>query len=76
VINIASVNGQKSAFGPNSYSAAKAGKLGFNKAVAVEVGRKPVTINTISPDCMGTRRDGDFRESSENRPARSTRVHR
>ena len=49
VINISSVNGQKGQFGQANYSAAKAGMLGFAKAVAQEVARKGVTVNTISP---------------------------
>jgi acetoacetyl-CoA reductase len=49
VINISSVNGQKGQFGQANYSAAKAGMHGFTKAVAQEVARKGVTVNTISP---------------------------
>jgi acetoacetyl-CoA reductase len=49
VVNISSVNGQKGQFGQANYSAAKAGMHGFTKAVAQEVARKGVTINTISP---------------------------
>jgi len=55
VINIASVNGQKGAFGQTNYSAAKAGIHGFTKALALEVARKGVTINTISPGYIGTK---------------------
>lgn len=54
VINIASVNGQKGAFGQTNYSAAKAGMHGFTKALALEVARKGVTVNTISPGYIGT----------------------
>jgi len=46
VINISSVNGQKGAFGQTNYSAAKAGMHGFTKALALEVARKGVTVNT------------------------------
>src|SRR5215469_9010740 len=49
IINISSVNGQKGAFGQTNYSAAKAGMHGFSKALALEVARKGVTVNTISP---------------------------
>ncbi len=49
VINISSINGQKGQFGQANYSAAKAGMHGFTKAVAQEVARKGVTVNTISP---------------------------
>jgi len=55
VINISSVNGQKGAFGQTNYSAAKAGMHGFTKALALEVARKGVTINTISPGYIGTK---------------------
>ena len=55
VINVASVNGQKGAFGQTNYSAAKAGMHGFTKALALEVAKKGVTVNTISPGYIGTR---------------------
>lgn len=49
IINISSINGQKGQFGQANYSAAKAGMHGFTMAVAREVARKNVTVNTISP---------------------------
>jgi acetoacetyl-CoA reductase len=49
------VNGQKGAFGQTNYSAAKAGMHGFTKALALEVARTGVTVNTISPGYIGTR---------------------
>ena len=55
VINISSVNGTKGAFGQTNYSAAKAGMHGFTKALALEVAKKGVTINTISPGYIGTK---------------------
>jgi acetoacetyl-CoA reductase len=55
IINISSVNGQKGAFGQTNYSAAKAGMHGFTKALALEVARKGVTVNTISPGYIGTK---------------------
>ena len=55
IINISSVNGQKGAFGQTNYSAAKAGMHGFTKALALEVARKQVTVNTISPGYIGTK---------------------
>ncbi len=55
IINISSVNGQKGAFGQTNYSAAKAGMHGFTKALALEVARKAVTVNTISPGYIGTK---------------------
>src|ERR1700726_2261074 len=53
IVNISSVNGQKGAFGQSNYSAAKAGMHGFTKALALEVARKGVTVNTISPGYIG-----------------------
>jgi acetoacetyl-CoA reductase len=53
IINISSVNGQKGAFGQTNYSAAKAGMHGFTKALALEIARKGVTVNTISPGYIG-----------------------
>lgn len=54
IVNISSVNGQKGAFGQTNYSAAKAGMHGFTKALAYEVARKGVTVNTISPGYIAT----------------------
>ena len=55
IINVSSVNGQKGAFGQTNYSAAKAGMHGFTKALSLEVARKGVTVNTISPGYIGTK---------------------
>ncbi len=55
VINVSSINGQKGAFGQTNYSAAKAGMHGFTKALALEVAKKGVTVNTISPGYIGTK---------------------
>ena len=55
VINVSSVNGSKGAFGQTNYSAAKAGVHGFSKALALEIARKGVTVNTISPGYIGTK---------------------
>ena len=49
IINISSVNGQTGQFGQTNYSAAKAGMHGFTMALAKEVARKGVTVNSISP---------------------------
>jgi acetoacetyl-CoA reductase len=54
IINISSVNGQKGAFGQTNYAAAKAGMHGFTKALALEVAKKGVTVNTISPGYIAT----------------------
>ncbi|MCX8145091.1 MAG: acetoacetyl-CoA reductase [Azovibrio sp.] len=55
VINVSSVNGQKGAFGQTNYAAAKAGMHGFTKALALEVAKGGVTVNTISPGYIGTK---------------------
>jgi acetoacetyl-CoA reductase len=55
VINISSVNAQKGAFGQVNYAAAKAGMYGFTKALALEVARKGVTVNTVSPGYIATK---------------------
>ena len=55
IINVSSVNGQKGAFGQTNYSAAKAGMHGFTKALSLEVAKKGVTVNTISPGYIGTK---------------------
>jgi acetoacetyl-CoA reductase len=55
IINVASVNGQKGAFGQTNYAAAKAGMHGFTKALALEVAKQGVTVNTISPGYIGTK---------------------
>ncbi len=54
IINISSINGQKGAFGQSNYSAAKAGIHGFTKSVALEVAKKGVTVNTVSPGYLRT----------------------
>jgi len=62
IINVSSVNGQKGAFGQTNYSAAKAGMHGFTKALALEVAKKGVTVNTISPGYIGTKMVTAIRE--------------
>jgi len=54
VVNMSSVNGQKGQFGQTNYSAAKAGVHGFAKALAQEVIRKGVTVNSVSPGYVET----------------------
>lgn len=49
IVNISSVNGQTGQFGQANYSAAKAGMHGFTMALAREVARKGVTVNSVSP---------------------------
>ncbi|KKD00292.1 MULTISPECIES: SDR family oxidoreductase [Photobacterium] len=54
IINISSVNGLKGQFGQANYSAAKAGMIGFTKALAAEGARYGVTVNAIAPGYTGT----------------------
>jgi acetoacetyl-CoA reductase len=54
VINISSVNGIKGQFGQTNYSAAKAGMIGFTKALAYEGARAGVTANVVAPGYTGT----------------------
>ena len=54
IINISSINGQKGQFGQTNYSAAKAGMIGFTRALAQEGARKGVTVNAIAPGYVGT----------------------
>ncbi len=49
IVNISSVNGQTGQFGQTNYSASKAGMHGFTMALAREVARKGVTVNSVSP---------------------------
>jgi acetoacetyl-CoA reductase len=55
IINISSVNGQQGAFGQANYAAAKAGMHGFTKALALEMARHGVTVNTVSPGYLRTK---------------------
>ena len=55
IVNISSVNGQKGAFGQANYAAAKAGMHGFTKAVALEMARHGITVNTVSPGYLRTK---------------------
>ncbi len=54
IICISSINGQKGQMGQTNYSAAKAGELGFVKALAQEGAAKGVTVNAICPGYIGT----------------------
>ena len=54
IINISSINGQKGQMGQANYSAAKAGVIGFTKALAQETARKGITVNCIAPGYIDT----------------------
>lgn len=55
VVNISSINGAKGQLGQTNYSAAKAGMHGFTMALAQEVARKGITVNTVSPGYIATK---------------------
>ena len=54
IINISSLNGQKGQMGQSNYSAAKAGIIGFTKALAQENARKGITVNVVAPGYINT----------------------
>src|SRR3982750_3692412 len=54
IVNISSINGQKGQIGQTNYSAAKAGVIGFTKALALENAKKGVTVNAICPGYIAT----------------------
>jgi acetoacetyl-CoA reductase len=58
IINISSINGQKGQIGQTNYSAAKAGMIGFTKALALENAKKGVTVNCSRPRLTIDNRDG------------------
>jgi NAD(P)-dependent dehydrogenase (short-subunit alcohol dehydrogenase family) len=70
VISISSINGQKGQFAQANYAAAKAGDIGFTKALAQEGARAGITVNVICPGYINTEmmsddpRKGDERRDS------------
>ncbi|MFG1401764.1 acetoacetyl-CoA reductase [Xanthobacter sediminis] len=54
IVCISSINGQKGQFGQTNYSAAKAGEIGFVKALAQESAKHGITVNAIAPGYIGT----------------------
>lgn len=62
VINISSINGQKGQLGQTNYSAAKAGIIGFTKALALENAAKGITVNAVCPGYIETDMTGAMRQ--------------
>jgi acetoacetyl-CoA reductase len=54
IVNISSINGQKGQVGQSNYAAAKAGILGFTKALALETASKGITVNAVAPGYITT----------------------
>ena len=63
IVNISSINGQKGQMGQVNYSAAKAGVIGFTKALAQETARKGITVNCVAPGYIDTDMVAAFAES-------------
>lgn len=62
IINISSINGQKGQLGQANYAAAKAGMLGFTKALALESASKGITVNAICPGYIATEMTGAMKQ--------------
>ena len=54
IVNVSSINGQKGQFGQVNYAAAKAGMMGFTKALALESAHKGITVNAVAPGYTST----------------------
>jgi len=61
IVNISSINGEKGQFGQTNYAAAKAGILGFTKALALETATKGITVNAICPGYIETDMTADIK---------------
>jgi acetoacetyl-CoA reductase len=62
IVNISSINGQKGQFGQTNYAAAKAGMIGFTKALALESAAKGITVNVICPGYIETDMTGQMKQ--------------
>lgn len=66
IINIGSVVGSTGNAGQTNYAAAKAGMVGFTKAMAKEVGSRNITVNTVSPGFIDTDMTRELAEEHKN----------
>lgn len=66
IINIGSVVGSTGNAGQTNYAAAKAGVVGFTKAMAKEVGSRNITVNTVSPGFIDTDMTRELAEEHKN----------
>jgi len=62
IINVSSINGQKGQFGQTNYAAAKAGMIGFTKALALENAAKGITVNVVCPGYIETEMTGAMKQ--------------
>lgn len=76
IVNISSVNGQRGQFGQTNYSSAKAGAHGFTMALAQEVARKGITVNTVSPGYIATEMTQAIAEEVRNQIVASVPMNR
>ncbi|HEX7344076.1 MAG TPA: 3-oxoacyl-ACP reductase family protein [bacterium] len=63
IINVTSINGLRGKFGQTNYSAAKAGIIGFTKALAKELGKNQITVNAVAPGMILTAMMKDLPEN-------------
>lgn len=76
IINISSINGLKGQVGQSNYSAAKAGIIGFSKALALESANKGITVNVVAPGYTTTEMTGAIREDIREKIASTIPVGR
>ncbi len=76
IINISSINGQVGQLGQTNYSAAKAGVIGFTKALAKETAAKGITVNAVAPGYIETDMTKDLSEDIRHKLVANIPVHR
>ena len=76
IVNISSITGLRGYTGLSAYAASKAGLDGFTRAVAREVGRRGITVNSVAPGYMATRLSGTLGAGQLDQIVRRTPMHR